>query len=491
MPFVLLLLLGLICLQERWPESLFGLQPWQSATFTFAGLVCFWLAASMRTAWYCRQVVRDPLARRALVHRFHLRQRSYFLALAAYYLLALYVLGWGWTVKTFCSEVVPFASGIKLALVLPFLVSLMCAWSRFYDLEKLSHDLDGLDFDEPFLGRGAYVVLQVRFNLLLVVLFLFLMLLHDAVAGLFPELDDNESFMPLFTIAFLAVAFPSIPWLLRIFLGLRSLPQGPLRDSLEAVARRTGFRCNDLLIWNTRNSMANAMVTGILPCARYIVLTDRLIRELSTEEIQAVLGHEIGHIKHHHMSFYMMFLLGSLLALACAWQICEDTLAHFLPKDFVTNYLPALEHWLPGWEFFAAIPPMILGGLYVYLVFGYLSRYCERQADIFGSRTVSCQVFINALEKVAALNGINRDNPGRLASWLHPPIARRVDLLQRMQEDPQLEPLFQRRLGLVKWSMSLGLCVVLAVTLWLGTVVKSTVAQDATIVAGEKLVLPR
>jgi STE24 endopeptidase len=95
------------------------------------------------------------------------------------------------------------------------------------------------------------------------------------------------------------------------------------------------------------------------------------------------------------------------------------------------------------------------------VVFGFLSRRCERQADIFGCRTVSVPVFVEALEKVARLNGISRDRPGWLMSWQHSTIARRVEFLEKMHVDPRLEPRFQRRVGLVKWGMVLSLAAAL------------------------------
>jgi hypothetical protein len=126
--------------------------------------------------------------------------------------------------------------------------------------------------------------------------------------------------------------------------------------------------------------------------------------------------------------------------------------------------------------------------LYIFVVFGFLSRRCERQADIFGCRAVSCshadcpghtpeatlqpegrglcstgiRTFIQALEKVAHLNGISRSRPGWLQSWQHSTIARRVEFLQRMLVDPEVEPRFQRRVALVKWALIGGLAVVLA-----------------------------
>jgi STE24 endopeptidase len=135
----------------------------------------------------------------------------------------------------------------------------------------------------------------------------------------------------------------------------------------------------------------------------------------------------------------------------------------------------------------AVLPLLAVLGGYIFAVFGFLSRRCERQADIFGCRAVSCGrpdcagheegvclqpagrglcptgilTFIAALEKVAFLNGISRDRPGWLQSWQHSTIACRVEFLQRMLADPALEPRFQRTVSLVKWIVLLGLGAVL------------------------------
>jgi STE24 endopeptidase len=488
MPFVLLLLLALINLQTRWPEPPYWLGPLGSFLSTLGGIALFWLMGSLRTGKYCRRIREDAGQRRSWVRLFHIRQKHYFLLLACFFLASLYLLGWGWTVKKFWDQFLGFLPGVELAMFAPFLGSLIFSWARFYDVEKVYHQVEERDFGPPFMSRWSSWGLQVRFNLLLIVPPLFLMLLQDSLFRLFPDLKNNDAFLVLFTLFFLGFAFLSIPWLLRIFLGLYPLPAGPLRQTLETTGQRAGFRCNNILIWNTRRCMANAMVIGILPWSRYIVLTDHLVRELSTEEIQAVLGHEIGHVKHHHMFFYTLFLLGSLVILSGMWGACENFLKAASQDELLLESIPLLGSWLSTWELFAALPPLVFAGLYLYLVFGCLSRFCERQADLFGCQTVSFQVFINALEKVASLNGINRDKPGWFSSWRHPPIASRVDFLQRMQEDPQLEPRFQRRLGWIKWSMTVGLGMALGITLWFGDVLQpeaKEVSKTSSRIPGE------
>ena len=70
-------------------------------------------------------------------------------------------------------------------------------------------------------------------------------------------------------------------------------------------------------------------------------------------------------------------------------------------------------------------------GLYLFFVFGYLARRCERQADLYGCGAASREAFMAALEKVARINGIPRDHPGWFSRWLHPTIGQRIDFLER------------------------------------------------------------
>jgi STE24 endopeptidase len=128
---------------------------------------------------------------------------------------------------------------------------------------------------------------------------------------------------------------------------------------------------------------------------------------------------------------------------------------------------------------------------YIFVIFGFLSRRCERQADVFGCRAVSCsdpgclahaeetslvpggkglcstgiRTFIRALEKVAHVNGISRDRPGFLQSWQHSTIARRVAFLQSVLACPRIEMVFQRRLAMVKWGLLVGLGLAFVVLL--------------------------
>src|SRR5207249_1742290 len=148
------------------------------------------------------------------------------------------------------------------------------------------------------------------------------------------------------------------------------------------------------------------------------------IDELTPEEIEAVFGHEVGHIKHHHLFFYLVFFLTSFILLSFFW---DEAKGWINPATIAATLGLPLEGTGLG-ETLRGFGKLGLLAAYTFLCFGFISRRCERQADLFGSRTVSTDVFISALEKVAYLNGISRDRAGNwLLSWQHPTIAQRVD----------------------------------------------------------------
>jgi STE24 endopeptidase len=265
------------------------------------------------------------------------------------------------------------------------------------------------------------------------------------------------------------------------------LPAGPLRDRLRVAARRLKFRCSDILQWDTHQGMANALVIGLLPWPRYVVFTDKLLDEFRPDEVEAVFGHEVGHVKHQHMLYYLVFMVASMAALG---MLINAYLPDLLQLVGDTTESAATEPEGPGLAGYLQALPMavfLLG--YVFVVFGFLSRRCERQADVYGCRAVSCartdcpghgsedglapggrglcttgiHTFIRALEKVAIVNGISRDRPGFLQSWRHSTIARRVAFLERMLTDPGLERRFQRRVALVKWALVLVIGAVIGV----------------------------
>ena len=80
------------------------------------------------------------------------------------------------------------------------------------------------------------------------------------------------------------------------------LEEGELRDSISLFAKNAGFKLDNIYVidGSKRSSKANAYFTGF-GVKKRVVLYDTLIEEMETEEIVAVLAHEIGHYKKKHV----------------------------------------------------------------------------------------------------------------------------------------------------------------------------------------------
>jgi Zn-dependent protease with chaperone function len=470
MPFLLLLFLMFVCLPESYPEPVFALSPTRVAVLTAAAIAGVVAAAWLAASWTRHHLVRHDLRRDLVLRRYNTWRLAHTILLCGMYSVTLYAFGWGWAVEMAC-KVRPLGGGdptivpgAEFLILAPFFAGLVLSWVCFYDAERAIHDTShSADHCSPFWSRWTYVGFHARHTLGLVLIPVVLMIGQKAFRRQFPNLDkDFPVTMVVVGGVLVGLIFISLPWILRLVLGLRSLPDSELRQRLLDAGRRLHFRCSDIMLWNTRGVIANAMVVGVVPAVRYVLLTDRLIAELTPDEIEAVFGHEVGHVKHHHMIFYLAFLLVSLCAV-------------FGVLDVVLNAL-GVDLDVP--QYLAALPFVGLLGTYIFVVFGFLSRRCERQADIYGCRAVSCargdccghegivplpggkglcptgiRTFIEALEKVARLNGICRDRPGWLQSWQHSTIARRVEFLQRVLVDPSVEARFQRTVNVVKWSL--------------------------------------
>jgi STE24 endopeptidase len=410
------------------------------------------------------------------------------LAMIALYGFALFVFGWGWVVQTLLTpgpspadrigqartleSSVSMYPGSELVILLPYVLMVLASWTLFYDADRA---IQGTGRADRLWSRWAYVGFRARQSLAFVAAPLVLMMTMRALQFAYPD-QEWDWLVQAIGLAMLPLMVIVFPFILRAVWGLKPLPDGTLRRQLVVAAERLKFRCSNILVWNTHNTVANAMVAGVVPRPRYVLLSDRLINELQPDEIEAVFGHEIGHVRHHHMLYYLGFLLLSVPVVAC---LCE----------LLSWWLPGLQTLLTSDDYWANVPFVGVVAAYIFVVFGFLSRRCERQADVFGCRAVSCsrpdcithdasvalatggtglcpagiRTFIGALEKVAEINGISRSRPGWLQSWLHSTFARRIDFLERILADPAAEARFQRGVRRIKWSLGLGLAVALAV----------------------------
>ena len=226
----------------------------------------------------------------------------------------------------------------------------------------------------------------------------------------------------------LAVTFPEI--ITRLW-GCRSMKQGVVRTHIEGFCRRQGLKYADILIWPLfEGQVLTAGVMGLIRRFRYLLFTPALLRSLTVEEVEAVMAHEIGHVKRYHLQLYMVLLLGfSLLAQLGSYLFMYVLLKSDLFYQFSAFMGKKTDTVL---IFASTFTLLILLILYFRFVFGFFMRNFERQADLHAMTSMgSAQGIINALEKVAWLSGNIRDLP----SWHHFGIGERVDFLQSCERN--------------------------------------------------------
>ena len=367
-------------------------------------------------------------------------------------------------------------------VLLPFLlIQILIWWGLFFGERALQIRAERGSAG----GLGDYLIRRARqsIGLILPVVLLYV-IRRDILMRIWPHWDENALAEPLELVVLGSMVLMASPLFVRLAWPTRPLEPGALRRRLERAAERVGFQFTDVLIWDTGHSMFNACVTGVLPRFRYVLLTDALIESMTPREVAAVFGHEIGHIAHRHLLYFGFFFAGSLGVLSL---LAEGVAAS---ESWISQ-----SYWLAPFrsavlsEVIQAGALLIPLGLYFWLVFGHLSRRFERQADVFGSKVVSCdrpdcpphidrdndllpapvqvaepslcpvgiRTFADALANVALWNGMECSRH----SWRHGSIASRIAFLERLEQNPDQERRFQRG---VRWlRVSLGIVLALAI----------------------------
>jgi len=213
-----------------------------------------------------------------------------------------------------------------------------------------------------------------------------------------------------------------------LFNKFSPLESRELVDMIEAYARVQGFKMKGVfqMDGSKRSTKTNAFFTGF---GRYrrIVLFDTLIARHSSEELLAILAHEMGHYKLRHV---LKMIIASVL---------ETGLLLFVLSLFIGN---------PG--LFAAFKMEHIS-IYASLVFfGFLfsplsaflgiamnslSRHHELEADRYAARTTGkAEAFMTALKKLSVENLSNlTPHPLKvILDYSHPPVLQRIRSLNQI-----------------------------------------------------------
>jgi STE24 endopeptidase len=198
-----------------------------------------------------------------------------------------------------------------------------------------------------------------------------------------------------------------------------------LKIRIEALLVKCGFKSQGLFVMNgsLRSSHGNAYFTGFGANKR-VVFFDTLLERLGADEIEAVLAHELGHFKRHHVikRIVMMFAASFIGLALLGWLKQADWFYHGLGVSTPSDYAALI--------LFLLVAPLLM--FILRPVFAAYSRSNEFEADEYAAQYSSARHLVTALVK------LYRDNastltPDPLHSAFydsHPPASQRVAKLQ-------------------------------------------------------------
>jgi STE24 endopeptidase len=452
-----------------------------SLLIVFGKLPLLWVAATWAATRVRRADASSPAAIERTQHFYH--QASLFLSIGTVALFAADVAWTGWLPLVRGVGLFSAIPGLAdLVLLIPFFLSLLVLWIASYPVDRSVREavirIRRLETpgapETPVWSLGAYLVFHIRHQLLIAAVpmtvilaaYRFAQQYHDWLARWFRVVWIDHAILGLAAL----VVFIFAPVMLKYIWSTTPLPDGPVRQRLEAICRRIGLRYRDILVWHSHHMMVNAAVMGLFPRVRYVLLSDALLDSMDIDKIEGVFGHEAGHVRLSHIPYFLLFAVSGML----------------LVSGFVEILVRVSNPPNPWFRLSDSTIEMagFAGVLVVWsLGFGWVSRRFERQADLYGVRCLSdrmprCRrpctrhspsaagpaegvcasaaaVFSSALDRVAVLNGI----PHEERSWRHSSIASRMRFLTALAGDVAQVRAFDRLVRRVKitlWVSSIG-----------------------------------
>lgn len=208
------------------------------------------------------------------------------------------------------------------------------------------------------------------------------------------------------------------------------LPEGELRNAINNFAGSVGFRIDHIYVidGSKRSVKANAYFTG-LGSKKRIVLYDTLIEEMTTEEIVAVLAHEIGHYRKKHVvqGLVLGLLQTGLLLFLFSVFVESPNVSRALGVEE-----PNFHIGLVAFTLLYSPVSMVTG-----ILLNMLSRRNEFQADAFAAEHYSPEALSSALKKLSVKNLSNlTPHPAYVFfNYSHPPLLQRLEQIKIFEKD--------------------------------------------------------
>jgi STE24 endopeptidase len=233
------------------------------------------------------------------------------------------------------------------------------------------------------------------------------------------------------TLFLIFAALISPVFIFPIFNKITRLDDPKIVDPILSMARANGIPAKNVyeIDASRQTTRMSANVSGFANTMR-ITLNDNLLRRGSPEEIQAVMGHEMGHyVLNHVYKFIMFFLIVTVVAFACLRWALDWT----------------LQRWGEKWQIrgvgdTAVLPLVVLlvsiFGFVITPVMNTFIRTQEYEADMYGLNT--SRQPDGAAQGAIHLGEYRKMNPGPIEEWIffdHPSGRNRIYAAMRWKAE--------------------------------------------------------
>ncbi|WP_299527189.1 M48 family metallopeptidase [uncultured Lutibacter sp.] len=199
------------------------------------------------------------------------------------------------------------------------------------------------------------------------------------------------------------------------------LEEGDLKIAIENFATKIGFKLNNIFVidGSKRSTKANAYFSGFGSQKR-ITLFDTLINDLDTNEIVAVLAHEVGHYKKKHIIYNLLLsiLLTGFTLFILSLLVGNTTLSQALNVATPSFHIGLIAFGI----LYSPISEITS------LLMNALSRKFEYQADNYAKNNFEAEALISSLKKLSK-NSLSNLTPHPLyvkIHYSHPTLYQRV-----------------------------------------------------------------
>jgi len=213
-----------------------------------------------------------------------------------------------------------------------------------------------------------------------------------------------------------------------LFNKLKPLPDGELKNAIEEFGRKAGFPVAKISVIDSskRSTKSNAYFSGLGKKKR-IVLYDTLIEKHTTEELVAVLAHEIGHYKKKHIQ---TGIITGLIQTAGLLFLLYIFLGYPIFQEAIGASITSFHMGLIVFGMVYSPFSLILG-----LFDNYISRRNEFAADAFAAKYGLTNALSDALKKLSSDN-LSNLTPHPLYVFFHyshPPLLKRLEALKNVE----------------------------------------------------------